>query len=85
MSHCGSSIDRSEQRRRFVSVVEMPLCYVAVVHAGSAQGRSEAGYAGHTVGFGGKSELAEVEIWERYIVEKRADYDRFISMFWHIY
>ena len=36
------------------------------------------------MGFGGKSELAEVEIWKRYIVEKRADYNRFISMFWHI-
>ena len=26
----------------------------------------------------GKSNLTEVELWERYIVDKRADYDRLI-------
>ena len=34
---------------------------------------------------GGKSELTELEIWERYIVEQRANYDRLISLCWHIY
>ena len=33
---------------------------------------------------GGKSELAEVDMWDRYIGEKRADYDRLISIVWHI-
>ena len=35
--------------------------------------------------FGGKLELTEVEILERYVVEKRANYDRLIIICWHIY